>query len=63
MRGVGVTIADRHMVAQELARGELVQPLDVETPGHESYWLATRLGQRLSPELALFSEWLNEQLG
>lgn len=61
--GVGVTIADRHMVAQELSRGELVQPLDVETPGHESYWLATRLAQPLSPELALFSEWLNEQLG
>ena len=62
VQGVGVTIADRHMVAHELARGDLVQPLDVETPGHDSYWLVTRPGQRLSPEFVLFNEWLEEEI-
>ena len=56
---LGVTIADRHMVA----RGELVQPLDIEIPGHDSYWLATRPGQPLAPEMALFANWLDNELG
>ncbi len=60
--GIGVTIADRHMIAPELARGALVPLLDVEVDGHQSYWLVTRAGQDDAPHVAMFREWLRGQV-
>lgn len=58
LEGLGVTIADRAMVARELARGELVQPLAAEMPGHQSYWFVTRPGQADQPPIRLLYDWL-----
>ncbi|WP_244817992.1 LysR substrate-binding domain-containing protein [Caballeronia sp. Lep1P3] len=60
--GLGVTIADRHMIAPELRRRALVPLLDVDVDGHQSYWLVTRRGQDDAPQVALFREWLQEQI-
>ena len=60
--GLGVTIADRHMIAPELRRGALVPLLDVEVDGHQSYWLTTRRGQDDAPQVALLREWLRKQI-
>jgi LysR family glycine cleavage system transcriptional activator len=60
--GLGITIADRHMIARELASGQLVQVLNVEVYGHQSYWLVARPGQAELPHLALFRDWLCEEV-
>ncbi len=60
--GLGITIADRYMVEQELASGRLIQFLDVQVEGHQSYWFVTRPGQSLTPAVELFREWLQREI-
>ena len=60
--GLGITIADWHMVAQELASGQLTQVLNVHVEGHQSYWLVTRPEQTQMPQLPMFSQWLQEEV-
>jgi LysR family transcriptional regulator, glycine cleavage system transcriptional activator len=60
--GLGVTMADRHMITRELRQGALVPILDVEVDGHQSYWLVTRTGQEDVPQVALFRDWLRGQI-
>ncbi|WP_149086550.1 LysR substrate-binding domain-containing protein [Pseudomonas prosekii] len=60
--GLGITIADWHMVASELSSGQLAQVLNVHVDGHQSYWLVTRPEQTELPQLQLFSEWLQEEI-
>jgi LysR family glycine cleavage system transcriptional activator len=60
--GLGVSVVDRFMVERELASGRLVQLLDVEVEGHESYWLVTRAEQEDSANVALFRAWLTTEV-
>ncbi|SMG21576.1 LysR substrate-binding domain-containing protein [Paraburkholderia susongensis] len=60
--GLGVTIADRHMIAHELATGQLVQVLNVHVDGHQSYWFVTRDKQDVLPHVALFRDWLRQEI-
>lgn len=60
--GLGITIADWHMVASELASGQLTQVLNVHVEGHQSYWLVTRPEQTDSPQLQVFGQWLQEEI-
>ncbi len=60
--GLGITIADWHMVAAELASGQLTQVLNVHVEGHQSYWLVTRPEQTDSPQLQVFGRWLQEEI-
>jgi len=62
MNGLGVTIADRQMVARELASGQLVQMLDVQVDGHQSYWWVSRPEQELPPHVERFREWLTQEV-
>ena len=60
--GLGVSVVDRFMVEGQLASGRLVQLLDVEVEGHESYWLVTRAEQEDSANVALFRAWLAAEI-
>ncbi len=60
--GLGITIADHHMVNRELACGQLTQLLNVHVTGHQSYWLVTRPEQAESPQLQVFREWLQQEI-
>jgi LysR family glycine cleavage system transcriptional activator len=60
--GLGVSVVDRFMVERELATGRLVQLLDTEVEGHESYWLVTRAEQEEGANVALFRSWLNGEI-
>ncbi|WP_397452995.1 LysR substrate-binding domain-containing protein [Pseudomonas sp. NA-150] len=60
--GLGITIADWNMVASDLACGKLTQVLNVHVDGHQSYWLVTRPEQTQSPQMQLFSQWLEEEI-
>jgi LysR family glycine cleavage system transcriptional activator len=59
--GMGITIADRHMIAAELASGQLRQVLDVEIEGRQSYWFVVRPEQRASGTHRLFQQWLQTE--
>lgn len=59
--GLGITIADRHMVSRELADGSLVPFRDVEIKGHQSYWLVTRAGQPMLPAIEHFRSWMQHE--
>lgn len=60
--GLGVTIADRHMISRELAEGLLVPVLNVHVDGHQSYWFVTRTAQDDLPHVALFRDWLQQEI-
>ena len=60
--GLGVSVVDRFMVERELASGRLVQLLDVEVEGHESYWLVTRAEREESTNVILFRTWLTGEI-
>jgi LysR family transcriptional regulator, glycine cleavage system transcriptional activator len=60
--GLGVTIADRHMVERELADGRLIPFRNVQVDGHQSYWFVTRPEQLLSPAAEKFKSWLLREL-
>jgi LysR family transcriptional regulator, glycine cleavage system transcriptional activator len=60
--GLGITIADRHMIARELASGALRQVLDVQVEGRQSYWFVVRPEQRASSTQRLFKQWLQDEV-
>ncbi|MBB4821902.1 LysR family glycine cleavage system transcriptional activator [Pseudomonas alcaligenes] len=60
--GLGITIADWHMVTRELATGQLTQVLNVHVEGHQSYWLVTRPEQAESAALRTFQAWLQQEV-
>ncbi|GAC1029261.1 transcriptional regulator GcvA [Pseudomonas sp. No.21] len=60
--GLGITIADWHMVTRELAAGQLTQVLNVHVEGHQSYWLVTRPEQAESAALRTFQAWLQQEV-
>lgn len=60
--GLGMTVADRHMVNQELSDGRLVQFKETQVEGHQSYWFVTRPEQALSPAVETFRGWLQQEV-
>jgi LysR family transcriptional regulator, glycine cleavage system transcriptional activator len=62
VEGLGVTIADRHMIARELDDKLLVPVLDVHVDGRQSYWFVMRPEQRASKTLQLFRRWLQDEI-
>ncbi|OCP15111.1 LysR family transcriptional regulator [Ensifer sp. LC163] len=56
--GLGVTIADRSMVRNDLRSGTLRQLFDIQVEGHESYWFVTRPQAALAPNVQAFRAWL-----
>jgi LysR family glycine cleavage system transcriptional activator len=61
--GMGITIADRHMVVRELADGSLVQFRTAQVEGHQSYWFVTRQAQPLREPVEQFRAWLYDEIG
>ncbi|RJE88269.1 LysR family transcriptional regulator [Paracoccus onubensis] len=58
IRGLGITLADRAMIAPELESGALARVLPVAIEGHESYWFVTRRQTGPNLPLELFRDWL-----
>lgn len=59
--GLGVTIADRAMIREELDSGTLNQLFDLEIEGHESYWFVTRPRADRADSIKNFRDWLFEE--
>lgn len=60
--GMGATIADRHMVADDIAAGRLVQLFETLVPGTQSYWWVYPPETPLTGPLATFERWLRATL-
>ncbi|MFD1557435.1 LysR substrate-binding domain-containing protein [Paraburkholderia silviterrae] len=58
--GLGIAIADRHMIEQELANGTLVQLSAIEVDGPAGYWLDVRPEVQETLRVRNFSGWLVE---
>lgn len=56
--GLGVTVADRSMVRDQLQSRQLVQLFDIEVEGHESYWFVTRPQSGGDRKVEAFRAWL-----
>lgn len=60
--GLGVAIADRHLVAGEIADGRLVIPFDIRLPGRGAYYLAYPEEHAEKPKIVAFREWILREL-
>lgn len=58
--GLGIAVADRHMIEQELANGSLVQLSPLEVDGPYGYWLDVRPEVLDTARVQHFSRWLIE---
>lgn len=56
--GLGIAVADRHMIEQELASGSLVQLSPIEIHGPYGYWLDVRPEVQDTQRTRNFSDWL-----
>lgn len=60
IEGVGVAIAQRVLVEEDLRSGRLVAPIDLAVSSGESYFLVVP-DRRLSPKVKAFSAWLTRE--
>ncbi|WP_322057737.1 LysR substrate-binding domain-containing protein [Paraburkholderia sp. J63] len=58
--GLGIAVADRHMIEQELANGTLVLLSEIEVDGPAGYWLDVRPEVQETLRVRNFSSWLLE---
>lgn len=60
--GKGIALERRSLVQDAITRGELVQLTSFTAPYPWPYWLVTSQLTEAKPEVALFSEWLDEEV-
>jgi LysR family glycine cleavage system transcriptional activator len=63
LAGLGVVLAHRPFVADDLAGGRLLAPLRPSVPGDGAYWLAARRADAGLPRVRAFRDWLLQQVG
>ena len=62
IEGQGIALAQRLLVAYDIAAGRLVEPFDLPTPWRHSYYLGLANEARDRPETLLFCDWLREEV-
>lgn len=62
IEGLGIALADRHLVTKELRRGELVIPFDISLDTDSAFYLVSPEGQPLSYSAAIFKSWILEEI-
>jgi LysR family glycine cleavage system transcriptional activator len=62
LAGLGVALAHRPFVADDLASGRLMQPFRLVVAGEGGYWLAARREDAALPRLRAFRDWLLDEL-
>jgi len=62
IEGQGIALAQRLLVAYDIAAGRLVEPLNLPTPWRHSYYLGLADEARDRPETQLFCDWLRDEM-
>ena len=60
---IGMVIADRQILARDLADGRLVEPFDVHMPSTAGYYLVYPPGSAEDPRIRAFRDWMREEIG
>ena len=63
IEGQGVALAQRLLVAYDVAAGRLVEPFILSTPWRHAYYLSLSSDGRDKPQTQLFCDWLREEVG
>tara|TARA_R110002095_G_scaffold199615_2_gene179557 strand:- start:2499 stop:3398 length:900 start_codon:yes stop_codon:yes gene_type:complete len=62
IEGLGIALADRHLVAKELKRGDLVIPFDLTLDTDSAFYLVSPVDQPMSASASLFRGWILEAI-
>lgn len=62
MENLGIVLADRDLVAREMRYGQLVNPLGIELPVPEGYYLVYQENRKLTDEMRAFLDWMIESI-
>ncbi len=62
VEGLGIALADRHLVTKELLRGELVVPFDIALDTHSAFYLAYPQNRPMSYSMKAFKDWILEEV-
>jgi LysR family glycine cleavage system transcriptional activator len=62
MEGLGIALADRHLVAKELERGELVIPFDISLESQSAFYLVAPSKRSFSYSMKAFERWVLDEL-
>lgn len=63
IEGQGVALAQRLLVAYDVAAGRLVEPFALATPWRHAYYLSIAAEARDKPQTLAFCDWLRAELG
>ena len=62
IEGDGIALARSQLVKDDIARGHLVRPFDISQPSKFAYYIIYPLDRPVSPQMAVFILWLQEQV-
>src|SRR2546429_8251772 len=62
IEGQGIALARSSLIGNDLLNGVLVRPFDVEVPSPWRYYLVFPPGFARSPKLAVFRQWLRDEI-
>lgn len=61
--GFGLVIADRQIIAQDLASGRVVVPFDIDMPSQGAFYFVYPPAHAHDPRVVAFRDWLVEEIG
>ena len=62
IEGQGIALARSSLIGNDLINGVLVRPFDIEVPSPWRYYLVYPPGLARSPKLAVFRQWLRDEI-
>ncbi len=62
VEGLGIALADRHLVSKELRSGALVVPFDISLDTHSAFYLVKPENRPLSYSMKVFRDWIMEAI-
>ncbi len=62
VEGLGVALADRHLVSKELRGGALVDPFDIALDTHSAFYLVKPKGRVMNYSMNIFRDWVLEAI-
>ena len=62
VEGLGIALADRHLVYKELRSGQLVVPFDIALDTQSAFYLVWPKNRPMSYSMKAFKEWVLEEV-
>ncbi|OMH30075.1 transcriptional regulator GcvA [Motiliproteus sp. MSK22-1] len=62
VEGLGIALADRHLVSKELRSGALVVPFDIALDTHSAFYLVKPDNRPLNASMSIFRDWILKEI-